>query len=51
MLIRNEKVVTYNQTANVAMHATVIKKNYFSISQLIVENMYERAKLVVEIVN
>ena len=51
MLIRNERLVTYNQTGNASMHTTVIKKCYFSISQLTVENMYGRAKLVVEIVN
>ena len=51
MLIKNEKVVTYNQTANVSMHTTVIKIYYVSILQLIVGNMYGCVKLEVEFVN
>jgi len=51
MLIRNERLVTYNQTANVAMHAAVIKICYLSVSQLTVKNMYRRAKLAVEVLN
>jgi hypothetical protein len=46
-----ERLVTYNQTTNVAMHVTVIKICYLSISQLTVGNMYECVKLAVETVN
>jgi hypothetical protein len=40
-----------SQITNVAMHAIVIKICYLSISQMIVGNMYEHAKLAVENVN
>jgi hypothetical protein len=51
MLIRNEREVTCNQTTNVAMHTTVIKICYLSISQLILENMYGRTKLAAKVLN
>jgi len=50
-LIKNERLVTCNQTTNVAMHAIVIKICCLLILQLIVGNMYEHMELVVEIVN
>ena len=50
-LIKNERLVTYSQIANVAMHTIVIRICCLSISQMTVRNMYDHVELVVEAVN